>query len=50
MFLRAKIRKKNGKQHRYWSVVENKRVAGGRVVQKLPPKPPPKINTQRPAL
>jgi transposase len=34
MFLRAKIRKKNGKQHRYWSVVENKRVAGGRVVQK----------------
>ena len=34
MFLRAKIRKKNGKQHRYWSVVENKRVAGGRIVQK----------------
>src|SRR5579862_4763638 len=34
MFLRAKIRKKDGKQHRYWSVVENKRVAGGRIVQK----------------
>jgi hypothetical protein len=34
MFLRAKTRKKDGKQHRYWSVVENKRVAGGRVVQK----------------
>ena len=34
MFLRAKIRRKDGKQHRYWSVVENKRVAGGRVVQK----------------
>ena len=34
MFLRAKIRKKDGKRHRYWSVVENKRVAGGRVVQK----------------
>ena len=34
MFLRAKIRKKDGKRHRYLSVVENKRVAGGRVVQK----------------
>ena len=33
MFLRAKARKKNGKQHRYWSVVENKRVSGGRLVQ-----------------
>jgi len=34
MFLRHKIRKKDGKQHRYWSVVENKRVSGGRVIQK----------------
>ena len=34
MFLHAKIRKKDGKQHRYWSVVETKRVAFGRVVQK----------------
>ena len=34
MFLRDKIRNKDGKRHRYWSVVENKRVAGGRVVQK----------------
>src|SRR5438128_1241486 len=34
MFLRATVRKKDGKQHRYWSVVENKRVAGGRVVQR----------------
>jgi hypothetical protein len=33
MFLRSTTRKKDGKQHRYWSVVENKRVAGGRVVQ-----------------
>jgi transposase len=33
MFLRHKIRIKDGKRHRYWSVVENKRVAGG-VVQK----------------
>ena len=34
MFLRAKIRNKDGKAHRYWSVVENRRVGGGRVVQR----------------
>ena len=34
MFLRHTIRKKDGKQHRYFSVVENRRVAGGRVVQR----------------
>ena len=34
MFLRCKIRRKDGKQHRYWSVVENTRVAGGRMVQR----------------
>ena len=34
MFLRHRIRNKDGKRHRYWSVVENKRVADGRVVQK----------------
>ena len=34
MFLRHKIRIKDGKRHRYWSVVENKRVAGAGVVQK----------------
>jgi len=34
MFLRQMIRKKDGKEHRYFSVVENKRVAGGRVVQR----------------
>ena len=34
MFLRAKIRKKDGKEHRYFSVVENQRVGGGRVVQR----------------
>ncbi len=34
MFLRFKIRKKDGKTHRYWSVVENRRVGGGRVVQR----------------
>jgi hypothetical protein len=33
MFLRCKVRRKHGKQHRYWSVVENTRVARGRVVQ-----------------
>ena len=34
MFLRYKDRRKDGKQHRYWSVVENTRIAGGRVVQR----------------
>lgn len=34
MFLRASTRKKDGKIHRYFSVVENRRVAGGRVVQR----------------
>jgi len=33
MFLRATTRKKNGKEHRYWSVVENKRCAGDKMVQ-----------------
>ena len=34
MFLRYTTRKKNGKEHRYYSLVENKRVAGGRIVQR----------------
>ena len=34
MFLRYTSRKKNGKEHRYYSLVENRRVAGGRVVQR----------------
>jgi len=34
MFLRRIRRKKDGKTHEYWSVVENKRVRGGRVVQR----------------
>src|SRR5437879_2448646 len=34
MFLRYTTRKKNGKEHRYWSLVENRRAAGGRVVQR----------------
>jgi hypothetical protein len=34
MFLRHKIRWKDGKEHYYFSVVDNKRVAGGRVVQR----------------
>lgn len=34
MFLRANKRFKDGKEHRYWSVVENRRIAGGRSVQK----------------
>ena len=34
MFVRCKMRRKDGKKHRYWSVVENVRVRGGRVVQR----------------
>ena len=34
MFLRHKVRRKDGKEHRYWSIVENKRCAGGKIVQK----------------
>jgi hypothetical protein len=34
MFLRHKIRRKDGKAHRYWSIVENRRAAGGRTVQR----------------
>ena len=34
MFPRANIRKKDGKLHRYWSVVESRRTADGRVMQR----------------
>src|ERR1019366_6059482 len=34
MFLRSKIRRKDGKEHRAWSVVENRRGHDGRVVQR----------------
>ncbi len=34
MFLRSIVRKKNGKEHESCSIVENKRVAGGQVVQR----------------
>jgi hypothetical protein len=34
MFLRCTKRKKDGKEHRYWNVVENRRVSSGRVVQR----------------
>jgi transposase len=34
MFLRHKVRRKDGKEHRYWSIVENRRVGGGRTVQR----------------
>ena len=34
MFLRCHKRKKDGKEHRYWSIVENRRVSDGRVVQR----------------
>ena len=34
MYLRSNRRFKNGKEHHYWSVVESKRCAGGKVVQR----------------
>src|SRR5689334_10229883 len=34
MFLRFNTRKKDGKIHRYWSVVENRRLRSARVVQR----------------
>ena len=34
MFLRFNRRRKDGKEHRYWNVVENRRCAGGKVVQR----------------
>jgi hypothetical protein len=45
MFLRQTRRKKDGKTHSYWSVVENQRLQGGRVAPQLPPQQPPKITT-----
>ena len=34
MFLRSTFRKKDGKEHEYFSIVENKRVAAGKIVQR----------------
>src|SRR6266545_2016760 len=34
MFLRSTLRKKDGKEHEYFSIVENKRVAAAKIVQR----------------
>src|ERR1043165_6090102 len=34
MFLRSTNRKKDGKNHRYFSIVENRRLSGGRTTQR----------------
>ena len=34
MYLRFHRRRKDGKEHRYWSIVESKRCSGGKVVQR----------------
>src|ERR1700686_5015233 len=34
MYLRFARRRKDGKEHRYWSIVESRRCACGRVVQR----------------
>src|ERR1700737_211885 len=35
MFLRSTTRKKDGKDHRYFSVVENRRVSSGKTIQRM---------------
>ena len=37
MYLKCNRRIKDGKEHRYWSIMENRRCAGGRVVQRPVP-------------
>ena len=32
--MRVSTRRKDGKVHRYWSIVENRRLPGGRVLQR----------------
>jgi hypothetical protein len=34
IFLRCKKRRKDGKVRFYWSIVENRRVTGGRILQR----------------
>jgi hypothetical protein len=34
MYLKCNVRVKDGKEHRYWSIMENRRCAGGRVIQR----------------
>jgi hypothetical protein len=34
MYLKCNRRLKDGKEHRYWSIVESRRCAEGRVVQR----------------
>jgi len=34
MFLKCNLRRKDGKEHRYWSIAESRRCTGGRVVQR----------------
>ena len=34
MFLKCSVRRKDGKEHRSWSIVESRRVSGGGVVQR----------------
>ena len=35
MFLRSTKREKDSKEHRYFSIVENRRVSGNRTVQRM---------------
>ncbi len=37
MFLRAKKRFKDGKEHRYWSIAKNQRLGGGQMTKYMVP-------------
>ena len=34
MYLKCHTRRKDGKEHRYWSLMEKRRVAGGRLLDR----------------
>jgi len=34
MYLKCNRRRKDGKEHRYWSIMENRRCAGGKIIQR----------------
>ncbi len=34
MYLKCNVRRKDGKEHRYWSIMENRRCSGGKIVQR----------------
>jgi hypothetical protein len=47
MFLKCHSRFKDGKEHRYWNIVENRRCGRGKFVQRQVPYPGEINGTQR---